>query len=142
LQYALRHETRIPLVVAARVGRTFLIFQPFADRTESGRPAWTRWATVLAYFPVQVIAIAGLIVLRRRRLPIWPLVAMAGLVAVTSVITYGNSRFRVPWDVASVVAVAVGVDHLFARGASRRDAAAGADLCFTTSLAPHCQDAY
>jgi 4-amino-4-deoxy-L-arabinose transferase-like glycosyltransferase len=125
LQYAQRHETRIPRVVAARVGRTFLIFQPLADRTESGRPAWTQWAIVLAYFPVQVIAIAGLIVLRRRRFPIWPLVAMAVLVAVTSVIAYGNPRFRVPWDVASVVAVAVGVDHLFARGASRRDAAAG-----------------
>jgi 4-amino-4-deoxy-L-arabinose transferase-like glycosyltransferase len=122
LQYARQHERRIPLVVAARVGRTFLIFKPLADRTDSGRPAWTQWAIVLAYFPVQVLATWGVIVLRRRRVITWPIIAMALLVAVTSALTYGLSRFRVPWDVASVVAAAVGIEHLLR---SRRQRSSG-----------------
>jgi 4-amino-4-deoxy-L-arabinose transferase-like glycosyltransferase len=116
IEYAREHERRIPLVVSARVGRTFLLFKPLADRDESGRSPWTQWATVFLYFPIQVLAVFGLVALRRRRVTIWPLVAMAILVVVTSVLTYGISRFRVPWDVASVVAAAIAIDAFLSRG--------------------------
>lgn len=113
-EYARQHLGRLPLVAAARLGRTFLVFKPLANKTDAGRPAWTQWATVILYFPVQVLAVVGVVVLRRRRIRAWPLVAMAALVAGTSVFTYGISRFRVPWDVASVIAAAVGIECLLA----------------------------
>jgi 4-amino-4-deoxy-L-arabinose transferase-like glycosyltransferase len=122
LHYARQHTGRIPVVVAARVARSFLLFEPLQDRAESGRSPWTQWATVLVYIPMQVAAIFGLVVMRRRRIPLWPLLGMAVLVVVTSALTYGISRFRVPWDVASVVAVAIGINALLSTTSTLQNA--------------------
>ncbi len=140
LQYARRHPGRVPLVIAARLGRTFLIFKPLADRTESGRSPWTQWATVIAYVPVQLLAVLGLVVLRRRRIVIWPLVAMALLVIVTTALTYGISRFRVPWDVASVVAAAVGLEHLWSYATKSNDSRGTVLARDRNGEATHAQD--
>jgi 4-amino-4-deoxy-L-arabinose transferase-like glycosyltransferase len=125
LKYAKQHAQRVPLVVAARVGRTFLVFQPLADSVESGRAAWTQWATLVTFVPTTVLAIIGLISLRRRRIAIGPLVAMGVLVVATSALTYGISRFRVPWDVASVIAAAAGIAHLLPPSKSTLDLTPG-----------------
>ena len=64
-------------------------------------------------------AIAGGIVLRRRRVPLTPLVAQFVVVAVTALAIYGLVRFRVPAEVALVVLAAVGVDRLVTRTRTR-----------------------
>jgi hypothetical protein len=40
---------------------------------------------------------------------------MAVLTITTTALTYGISRFRVPWDVASVVAAAIATERLLSR---------------------------
>ena len=53
--------------------------------------------------------------LRRRRVPITPLVAQFVIVAVTAAAIYGLVRFRVPAEVSLVVLAAVAVDGWLAR---------------------------
>ena len=62
-------------------------------------------------------AVGGAVVLRRRRVPITPLVAQFVMVTVTAVAIYGLVRFRVPAEVALVVLTAVGVDAVVRRRA-------------------------
>ena len=57
-------------------------------------------------------AIAGAIALRRRRMPLSPLLAVIGTVAITVAITFGSTRYRAPADVAIALLAAVGIDAL------------------------------
>lgn len=47
----------------------------------------------------------GLVLLRRRNVPIWPFVSTAVVVTATAVYAYGVTRFRVPAEIALVVVV-------------------------------------
>jgi len=69
------------------------------------------------------LAAYGLVILRRRGVPVWPLGSMFVLVSVVAVLIYGEVRFREPAEVALVLLAAVGVDHLWQR---RRSSAADA----------------
>ena len=55
----------------------------------------------------------GRVILRRRKVPITPLVAQFVVVTVTAVAIYGLVRFRIPAEVSIVVLSAVAVDRLF-----------------------------
>jgi hypothetical protein len=55
------------------------------------------------------------VVLRRRGQPISPLVGMAAMITVTAAWTFGTTRYRIPADVALVVAAAVGIETLLRR---------------------------
>ena len=96
-------------MVAARVLRTFGVFRPSQqiqlDALE-GRPAqWQRYGTWLewAMYP---LAIAGMILLVRRRAPWWPLAAAVVSVVVASAATYGGQRFRIGAEPTILVATA------------------------------------
>ena len=60
--------------------------------------------------------------LRRRRVPITPLVAQFVIVTLTAAAIYGLVRFRVPAEVSLVVLAAVAADHVWARRARRETA--------------------
>ena len=53
--------------------------------------------------------------LRRRHVPITPLVSQFVIVTVTAAAIYGLVRFRVPAEVSVVVLAAVAVDHWWGR---------------------------
>ncbi len=112
LNYMHHHPQRIPLVMAARVGRTFELYAPLDDKRDEGRSPWTEWANVFMFFPVQILAFFGALRLRRAGKTIWPLVAILGVTAAVSAGTYGITRFRVSWDVASVVLAGVALAGL------------------------------
>jgi hypothetical protein len=65
-------------------------------------------------------AIAGAIALRRRRMPLSPLLAVIATVAVTVAITFGSTRYRAPADVAIGLLAAVGIDALVEAWSHRR----------------------
>ena len=80
------------------------------------------------YYPLVVAAVAGAVVLIRRRTPLWPLAATFVMVTITAMVLYGLTRFRVPAEVAIVVLAAVLVDHLLPGGETvPRDASPEAD---------------
>jgi 4-amino-4-deoxy-L-arabinose transferase-like glycosyltransferase len=118
LHYAKDHAGRVPVVVAARIGRVWGLFRPFQTLDADSFGKWapsTSKIMVIGYWLVAGFGIAGFFVLRRRRVPISPLVAALVSVTITAAITYGIARFRVPGDAVFVVLAAVSVDALIRR---------------------------
>jgi 4-amino-4-deoxy-L-arabinose transferase-like glycosyltransferase len=123
LRYARQHAGRLPAVVAVRELRTWGLWDP-VDQTAleslEGRPlGWQRAGTVM-YWVLAVLAVAGLVVLVRRRRRVWPLVAGAVAVVVTTAVTYGNQRFRVAAEPALLVLAAVALVTAAGRLGARR----------------------
>ncbi len=133
--YAMRiiraHESRIVPVEAARLGRAFALFHPLEqvrlDSTVETRPY--RWALVGLgmYYALAVLSVGGLVILRRRRVPVLPLVAIGLDVAVSVALTFGQTRYRSTFEVALVLLASVQIDWLWGRMGGR-DGSDGADL--------------
>ena len=118
LRYARDHAGRLPAVASVRLLRTWELWDPrdhadieafFADRNKSVN----RWAQ-LSFYVIALLAIAGVVVLRRRGEPLRLLLALPLLVSVVVVLSYGATRFRAAAEVALVVLAAVAV-HALAR---------------------------
>jgi uncharacterized membrane protein len=71
------------------------------------------------YWVLLPLAVAGAVVLVRRRARVWPLVSTAVVVSVTTALTYGQQRFRTAAEPAIVVLAAVAVGAVLARRRSR-----------------------
>lgn len=100
LDYLGDNVGRLPVVLAARAGRTFGLWDPDGqatlDRVE-GRPKGVAVAAAALWYPTAVAAAVGFVALRRRgwswsRLaPLW---TPAACVLVTVLAFYGTTRFR------------------------------------------------
>jgi 4-amino-4-deoxy-L-arabinose transferase-like glycosyltransferase len=121
LNYAGDHAGRIPLVVAARLARTFELLQPIrqAEHAE-GRAAGIEVAGAVAFLLLVPLGAYGALVLRRRGVALAPLLAPFGLAVAATVVGYGVPRFRHPADVALAVLAAVAVDALQGHGVPAR----------------------
>ena len=108
LDYAGDHASRIPLVIAARLGRTFDLFQPIRQaQAAEGRAEGLEIAGAISFFVLLPLGLYGAVLLRRRRVPLSPLLAPFGLALAATVVGYGVPRFRHPADVALIVLAAV-----------------------------------
>jgi 4-amino-4-deoxy-L-arabinose transferase-like glycosyltransferase len=110
LRYVRRHISDLPTVVAARVGRMWGVFRPLQTADLDGRGVNADRAGLAASYVLIPLAIGGLVMLRRRREPILPMLALGAMVTITAALFYGAVRFRVPADVAIVVCAAVALD--------------------------------
>jgi 4-amino-4-deoxy-L-arabinose transferase-like glycosyltransferase len=117
LTYVRHHLGRLPEVEAARVGRAFGFFHPMEqiklDSVVETRPY--RWAVVGLgmYYGLLALSLGGTLVLRRRRIPSFPLWAM-GLDSLLSVlITFGQTRYRTTFEVSLCLLAAVQIEWLW-----------------------------
>jgi 4-amino-4-deoxy-L-arabinose transferase-like glycosyltransferase len=118
LRYAEHHAGRVPVVVAARVGRVWGLFRPVQTIDADAFGRWSHGTSEFMLAGYWIVAAGGLVgfyVLRRRRVPISPMIAALAAVTLTAAVTYGIIRFRVPGDVVFVTLTAVTVDALIAR---------------------------
>jgi 4-amino-4-deoxy-L-arabinose transferase-like glycosyltransferase len=113
LRYAGDHAGRLPVVLAARLGRVWSVYKPFA--IPEGRSVRVQKVGVVMFFVLVPFAVAGALLLRRRGEVTWILLAPFMIVAVTALITYCNLRFREPAELCTVVLAAVAVDELLRR---------------------------
>jgi hypothetical protein len=60
-------------------------------------------------------AIAGVVILRRRKVALIPLLAPVVIVTIVAAAFYGLVRFRAPAEVSIVVLAAVALDALWAK---------------------------
>jgi hypothetical protein len=115
--YLRDHLSRLPVVVAARVGRVWSVFRPSQnvelDAFYERRGTAESWAVLAAYYAMLVLSIAGLVVLRRRRIPIFPYFAIALSVTITVALSFGITRYRAPVDVVMPLLSAVAIDAFF-----------------------------
>jgi 4-amino-4-deoxy-L-arabinose transferase-like glycosyltransferase len=96
LEYARDHAARVPLVVAARVGRVTSLFAPVTETraaSNEGRHFAAELTGVGAYYATLGGGIAGLVLLRARRVPVGPLLAPAAVVLAAALL-HGNPRVR------------------------------------------------
>lgn len=112
LRYARAHAGDLPAVAAVRWLRTFGVYdvrqQTFFESFE-GRPfRWQQWGTRM-WWALAVLAVAGAVVLRKERRRLWVLLSTVAVVSITTVLTYGNQRFRIAAEPAVLVLAAVAV---------------------------------
>ncbi|HEV7526503.1 MAG TPA: glycosyltransferase family 39 protein [Acidimicrobiia bacterium] len=125
LHYAKLHLSRLPVVLLARLGRTWSLYRPFdVVKLNAGedREEWVSRLGLIAYYPVLLFAIAGawVLVRRRARAALWVLLVPAIIVTINTVITYGLPRFRAGAEPALAVLAAVGAVALADRVRRRR----------------------
>jgi hypothetical protein len=112
-------------VEIAREGRAFGLFHPLEqirlDSTVETRPY--RWALVGLgmYYALVLLSVGGLVLLRRRRVPILPLLAVGLDVVVSVALTFGETRYRTTFELALVLAAAVQLDWVWGRFGRRSD---------------------
>lgn len=132
LRYIRHHLDRVPVVVAARVGRVWSVYRPaqgpHLDVIE-GRNLRVSQAGLAAYWLLVPFAVAGVVILARRRsLALLPLLAPVAMVTLTAITTYGTTRFRAGAEVSIVVLATVAVDaSVTALRHGRREPAGGDD---------------
>ncbi len=119
VRYVKAHTSKIPVVVAGRLGREWNLWSPiqnFKLEAAEGRARSLSWMALISFYALLPFGAVGLVQLRRRRtFPVWPLVSMFALVSVTVVIFYATFRFRVPAEVALVILAGIGIDGLLRR---------------------------
>jgi 4-amino-4-deoxy-L-arabinose transferase-like glycosyltransferase len=113
VRYAGDHLGRLPVVLAARLGRVWSVYKPFA--IPEGRSVRVQKLGAIMFFVLVPFSAAGYVLLRRRGEVTWILLAPFIIVAVTALTTYGNLRFREPAEIALVVLAAISVDELVRR---------------------------
>jgi 4-amino-4-deoxy-L-arabinose transferase-like glycosyltransferase len=113
--YARDHLGEVPKIVAIRVLRQWELFRPWQTvefSTIENRDKDSAAVGLAMYYVLLVGAVAGAVMLRRRRVPMLPLAAQVVSVTVTAAYAYGTVRFRAPVEpvlcvLAGVVAVPV-----------------------------------
>jgi 4-amino-4-deoxy-L-arabinose transferase-like glycosyltransferase len=118
-EYIGEHKERLPIVIAARVGRVWGVFKPgqttFLDWWLEGRGRTASWLGLFSFYALMPCAVVGVLALRRRKIPIMPLVALAIVVTLAAALSFGVTRYRAPAEVAIVIAAAVGIDAAIRR---------------------------
>jgi hypothetical protein len=125
-RYVRHHLGRLPVVVAARVGRTWSLY-PFSPAAKARFASnyyshlhTAEYFALLAYVVALALAIAGAVALRRSGGPLWLLGAPAVLVTLVSAFGYGDTRFRQAADVSIAVLAGLGAGAAIARLRSGR----------------------
>jgi hypothetical protein len=106
IDYATDHVGDWPKVVGTRVLRTWAVSSPGRQvnfEALEGRPReWQMRGTVM-YWILALLAIAGAVLLVRRRVFLWPLFATVITVTLVAAVTYGQQRFRIAAEPAVLV---------------------------------------
>jgi 4-amino-4-deoxy-L-arabinose transferase-like glycosyltransferase len=119
LDYIGNHKARLPVVVLARIGRVWDLYRPTQNVefniAGERRGHAASWAILVGYYLLLPGAIAGLVVMRKRRVPIFPFLAIAAATTLTVALSFGITRYRAPVDVVLPVLAAVAIDAALRR---------------------------
>jgi 4-amino-4-deoxy-L-arabinose transferase-like glycosyltransferase len=114
--YIGNHLSELPKVLAVRVLRTWDLYQPRRQvASAEGRAPDAERAGIAVYYMLMLLAVWGVVVLRRRREPLWILLVPAVLVTLVSLGWYGLPRFRAAFEISLVVLAAVALVDLGSR---------------------------
>ena len=123
MQYTEHHANRLPIVVLARVGREWDLYKPIQMahvEVGEGRPFAASLAGIGFDYVLMPFGIAGIIILRRRRIDQWFLLVPAAVVTLVSAFVIALVRYRAPFEVCLVVLAAPGMVLLAQRLSGRR----------------------
>jgi 4-amino-4-deoxy-L-arabinose transferase-like glycosyltransferase len=116
LNFARDHLGELPRVVATRIARGWDLYLPGRNvalaEVFRGRDVGIGRFGQYMYFATAVLAIGGAVVLRRRRVPLWPLFAMIALTTLTFAISWADATFRTAGELALIVLAGVFLTRL------------------------------
>jgi 4-amino-4-deoxy-L-arabinose transferase-like glycosyltransferase len=120
--YIRTHRGELPRVVLERVGRTWGLYQPLRqlqlDTIETRELPASKVGLGMFYL-LALLSVPGVVAVRRRGLPVLPLLSLPLVVTVAVALTFGQTRYRASAEVTAVVLAAVAVSTV------RREPAAG-----------------
>lgn len=126
MRYIRAHLGRLPAVTAARLGRAFGFYRPIQqiqlDAAVETRPYHWALAGLFMYYAMLPLSVAGIVLMRRREVPVYPLVAIGLTVVAAVVISFGQTRFRSTFEVSLVLWSAVALEALWSRATGMRAA--------------------
>jgi 4-amino-4-deoxy-L-arabinose transferase-like glycosyltransferase len=112
------HLRQMPWIVVLRVARMWDLFRPRQNIQLNGllegRGVWQSRLATIEYYPLMALAILGLVVLRRRKVPILPFLALAFTITITAATSFGITRYRAPVDAMLPVLAGGALVWLFA----------------------------
>ena len=76
---------------------------------------WVAFSSLYMFYALALLSIAGVIVLRKRKVPVYPLVALIAIVFITITIMFGQNRYRASAEPALALLAAVAVDAALRR---------------------------
>lgn len=117
LEFLGENRGRLPLVVAARVARTWGLLGAFPPVAEGRHPGTQAVGNVVWLVVLLPGAVAGAVVLGRRRrlVELGLLLAPVGSATAVSILGFGMLRFRHPMELSAVVLTAVAAATLWPR---------------------------
>ncbi len=114
---------RLPFVIYTREGRTWGFYQPDGqlqlDQLATKELEVSRVGLAI-YYVLAAGTISGAIILRRRRVPVFPLFAMVLTPALSVAVTIGETRYRALAEVALTLGAAVTIDAVISQLSPRR----------------------
>jgi 4-amino-4-deoxy-L-arabinose transferase-like glycosyltransferase len=124
--YMEHHLSQLPLVVLAREGRVWELFDPiqgvdYEEHHDTHAALPFAFAGLFMYYLLLPAAVFGVVALRRRRTSSWPLLVPVVLVTAITAVTYGIVRFRAEAEVSLVVLAAVGLEASWSRWVRRTE---------------------
>ncbi len=125
VEYVQENITRLPTVVVVRWLRIFGLWKPVqqsdVDAYLEGRDLWvTRIAQSTSYV-FMALAAAGVVIMRRRRIPVLPLIGPLIAIFITITITFAQNRYRASVEPAIAVLAAVAVEQMVRGWLALRD---------------------
>ncbi len=120
--YAVHHVVRWPVIVPVRILRGWSFWAPFVHySSDAGRNLAVEHAGIVFDYVVLLLAIPGVIALRRRRAPLSILLAPIILVTFIAATTYGSVRLRQAAEPPLAVLAAAGAIEVGRRFRTRRE---------------------
>lgn len=114
LDYIESRPGRAAVVSLARVGRIWGVYRPgqsiTLDTVVEGRGRAVATTGLVLYYELLALGVAGLVVLRRRAVPILPFISLALLVTMTAAVAIGITRYRFPVDLGLVILAGIALD--------------------------------
>lgn len=147
VKYIESHLDQLPEVTWDRLGRTFGFFRPaqqisYDSYIETVPYHWAMLGLGM-YYAFVALSLGGTVVLRRRRVISYPMWVIALTVVMATVIAFGQTRYRISFEVPLVIMSAVMLDWVATRlfgGADGRGArglhAAGASRTEEPAVVP------
>jgi 4-amino-4-deoxy-L-arabinose transferase-like glycosyltransferase len=122
IEYIKDHKKRFAYVTLVRWQRYFGIWdlthnfdQVKKDILPEGREPWVAWSSAFLWFAIFPLAIAGAFVLRKRRVPIYIVLAPIIITFITVTSTFHQNRYRASAETAFCLLAAVAIDTLVTR---------------------------
>jgi hypothetical protein len=113
-RYVKAHPQRLVVVEGVRMARIFNVWSPQnsidIESYVEANSTWVARLSLVSLWPMVVGAVAGAVVLRRRRIPVFPLLAPCATVIFTVLLFYASSRFRASAEGALCLLTAVALE--------------------------------